>query len=689
MYNQQAQLPVSYQQVDQSTFNGNLPAGNDRVPQLQLSQNLMNNQQLVLQAVGLFRGLAQSSVGKGNLHIFAYNLLSSNWFQNQIFQQWCQHLVDFTEFLCICKNYSQTDAVPKAVQRMYEAFLGQCVASYPALMQMGAVPQHMFQGLQTAQGMYQQILQDIQAYKSGNYRPQQQQQMGMMMQQQNMGIQMAGNLPPINPSNMGQYATTGQAQFSQPAGMYQGTANNTTSSTTSSYYDDTPSQVPLMPKEEISTNIYGGYSNNQEQQPMYNQQPQTQMQQQQVEDTDLPTPIDVSQVMVDPMYYQPTGFRVNIARPYDEVHNPGGVLIKPAHQVDWERTLGDEDPYSPLVDPEHYCRFYVRFPDGVVKEKFVEWNPQMEYLKHELNDDLRRREYRPNGVVYAAQTPVSTIGGNALVSEEVTSLVQDGGLEALAGRPVVLDDQVFMGATDLEVESEVRAAMRELLEIGDDEESLGKELPAHEYKSMNVHHMDVSDETFDLLGRLVNYTDLIGVATELKEMVAQGHLSIRYFRFLNDRLTKSINDFLTDSLSMSITIDDFAHDIGELLDYINTKKGSSVLQIVKACAAQIISRAVTMAEVDNTRGVADQFTNFQVGWTLEQLATLNILNEKAVLVSEGTHPTVREVLKGMITRATANGLANVRMRLITLDGVYLEVIRGRLTEKAVLLKRLK
>ncbi|QEM41874.1 hypothetical protein [Pseudomonas phage vB_PaeM_PS119XW] len=687
MYNQQAQLPVSCQQVDQSTFNGNLPHGNDRVPQLQLSQNLMNNQQLVLMAIGLFRGLAQSSVGKSNLHIFAYNLLSSNWFQNQIFQQWCQHLVDFVEFLCVCKNYSQTDAPPKAAQRMYEAFLGQCVASYPALVQMGAVPQHMFQGLQTAQAMYQQILQEIQAYKSGNYRPQQQ-QMGMMGQPQ--GIQMAGNLPPINPGNMGQFATTTQATFSQPAGTY-GAAPNTVSSTTSSYYDDTPAaSAPLMPKEEISTDIYGGYSHQQEQQPMYSQQPQVQNTPV-VEDTDLPVPIDVSQVMIDPMYYQPTGFRVNIARPYDEIHNPGGILIKPAQLVDWERTVGDEDPYSPLVDPEHYCRFFVKFPDGVVKEKFIEWNPQMEYLKHELNDDLRRREYRPNGVVYASTTPISTIGGDAMGIEEVESLVKDNELgEAAAMRPIILDNKMFMGANDLENESEARAAVRELLNIGDDEESQSITLPAHEYKSMSIYHMDVSDETFEQLSNLRNYTDLIGIATELKEMVNRGQLSIRYFRFLNDRLTDSINDFMADSLSIqNITISDFAHDIGDLLDYISNKKGTQVLQIIKACAAQIIARSVTMAEVDDIRGVADQYVNFQVGWTLEQMATLNVLTEKAVLVSEGTHPTVREVLKGMITRATASGLANVRMRLITVDGVYMEVIRGRLTEKAVLLKRLK
>ena len=684
MYNQQQQLPVSCQQIDQSTFNGNLPHGNDRVPQLQLSQNQANSQQLILMAIGLFRGLAQSSAGKTNLHIFAYNLLSNNWFQNQIFQQWCQHVADFVEFLCVCKNYSQNEAPAKAAQRIYEAFLGQCVASYPALVQMGAVPQQMFAGLQTAQQMYQQILNDIQSYKSGRYQPQmQQQQMGMM------GGQMGNNLPPIVNNGMGQFATTSQATLAQPAVSFTNN-NNQSTNNANAYYDEAPAAT-LMPKEEVSSDIYGGYSTHQGQQSMNTPQPNVMQEQptQNVLDTDLPVPTNVDEVVIDPTYYIPHGFRPVLERLYDRIHAPGGILVVPAHQVDWERTKGDEDPYSPLVDPTEYCRFFVRFPDGVIKEKFVQWNSQMEYLKHELNEDLARRAYRPNGVVYAAVTPISTVGGAAKSCQEVSQLVKDGDLDKGLTSPIVLNNQMFFGSNSLEIESEARRSVRELLGYEDDEASQKKTIPPHEYKSMNIHQMDISDETFEQLSNLVNYTDMIGLALELKNLVTTGALSIRYYRFMNERLTKSINDFMADSLSLSIDITDFCQDIGDLLDYIGTKKSPEMLQVIKSCSAQIIQRAVTMAEADGSRGVADQYTNFQLGWTLEQLSTLNVLSEKAVLVSEGTHPTVREMLKGMITRATTEGRANIRMRIITLDGVYMEVVRGRLTEKAVLLKRLK
>lgn len=682
MYAQQGQLPVSFQQVDQSTFNGNLPAGNDKIPQLQLSQLMQNNQAIAATAVGLFRATAQGAVQKSPLHIFVYNLLSQNWFQNNIYQQWCQTTVDFAEFLCAAKQYQPQDAVARAAQYVYESLLAQAVVSYPALLQMNVVQQTHMQGLQVANQRYQQMINDIQAFKQGRYQPQQQMQQQQPMQQQ-MYQNQSGNLPPVN-SGMGNYATTTQytAQTTQYPTASQDNGSN-------AYYDTPATTAPMVPKEEISSDVYGSYHNN-GQQPMQMQQP---VQATQPEQTDLPVPTDVSEVQVDPMYYQPQGFKMNLARPYDEIHNPGGIVIKPAHLTSWERTSNDFEPYSEMADPGQFCRFFVKFPDGVVKEKFVPWNPQMQYLDHELNDDLRRREYRPTTVIVAAKAPISTIGSAPTTATAVKTMVVDGDLpkEGIVN-PIILDGQVFTGASDLEIEGTVLTELRELLGIDDtDEEARSTQLPAHEYKSMTFHQLDVSEETYKLLEDLGNYRDLQGVAAELKSLVQQGHLNIRYYRFLNERLTRSMNDFLKDNLSIhAISIDDFCNDIGELLDYLASKKGAEIVQIVRSCAVNIITRAITTGELDGEYGVLDQYVNFQMGWTLEQLSTLNILSEHAVLVSNATHPTVIEVLKGMINRNTGNDVTpNSRMRLITLDGVYLEVIRGRLIEKAILLKRMK
>lgn len=696
-YNPQGNLPVPCNQVDQRFFNNNLPDGNDAIPQVQLSQWMQQNQQVGLKAIGLFRGMAQGACQKTPLHTFAYNLLCSNGFQNQVYQQWCQTVVDFTEFLVNVKGYQMPpppgyqsngqDAAMVAAQKVLEAFLGVAFGTYPALQQV--TPQQMIPALQQSQVMYNSINNDINAYKSGHYnRPQPQQQY------QTNGYN-HGNLPQIQVGQGGQnyshaqvggHANVSSGYNSQP--QHHSPAAPASGEVANSLYD-IPSQQPLVPKEEIS--------NEQPYNNAYYTEPAPMQQATQAqpvpEATNLPIPTNINEVVVDPTYYQPTGFKLDINRAYDLIHNPGGIEIRPAQLVDWEITPGDDAPWPQLIDPQRYCLFLVKFPGGVVKEKFVEWTDAMQYLRHELDAELRRKAYRPNGIVVSSATPISTIGGDSVKATEVKSLVEDGHLKASAVPPVVLDD-IFQGANDLEVEHSVREELSNLLQTNFSDDV---PMPAVEYRSAFIQPIQLTQTAFDVIGELRQTKNLSQVAQGLRDLTTQGEVSIRVMRVLNERLAKAVNDVMRDGLGLTLEIDDFCEDYLHLEDHLEQKRGPQIRKKLQDAAEVVLNRALTVTvlyEEDDTSnasyGVVDNFYNHQVGWDLADIASLNLKSGKAVLISQLAHPVILETLKGMIRRAnegkdTFTGI----LRLITRDGYYLELVKGRLIEGAHLLKLVK
>lgn len=684
-FNQNQGLPVPCNQIDQSTFSNNLPQGNDRVPQVQLSQWMQANQQVGLVAIGLFRSVAQSVSNKSPLHCFVYNLLSQNGFNNSVWQQWCQMAVDFTEFLVVVKGYNPNDAVSQASNRLFEACLGVAFHTYPQLQQV--TPNTMWAGLQTAQTIYQSITNDIKAFRSGAMN--------------NMGYQNNnhGNLPPINmgggynqpQNNMSNAQVSGYSNMGAVNNVPMNHNSNNSNTVASSLYDipvNEPAK-PLNPVEEISTDYFGQPTPS-EQKPMQsfpqaNTSPEPQA-------TDLPVPSNVDQVVIDPTYYQPQGFKLDITRPYDVIHNPGGVLIKPAQLSDWELTVGDDAPWPQLLDPNHWCVFHVRFPDGVVKEKSAEWNSSMDYLRHELDAELRRKAHRPKGIVVASAVPISTIGGEAAKAEEIEDMVKDGHLKRDTVPPTVLAP-VFQGSNDLEIEMTIREEMSNLLDCNFNGDI---PMPAVEYKSTFHHPISLTQEAFEEINKLIETKDLIQVAQGLRDLTLRGQMPIRTLRALNDRLTKAVNGVLADSMCLTIAIDDFCEDYVGLEDYIAGKRGTNMQKVLKGAAENILNRALTIVTVsveDDDQAlysVVDNYLNHQVGWTLADIATLNLQSGKATLISTLSHPVILDTLRGMIKRANAEKDIFVGTpRLITSDGYYLEAIKGRLVEGATLLKLVK
>lgn len=693
-------LPVPCTQIDNRFFNNNLPQGNDAVPRIELSQWMQQNQQIGLMAIGVMRSMAQGAANKSPVHTFVYNMFCQNQFQNQVWHQWCQTVVDFVEFLILIKNYPPQQGIEMAAQRTLESCLGVAYGTYPQLQQV--TNQQLAGKLIEAQTVYNAICQDVAKYKAGHFaRP-----MGsytghnpgytgttgmapIQVGQPSNGYNGYGNQPPVNNAQVSGYSNISSGH-NQPT---YNTAGPASGEVANSLYD-VPSQepvAPLVPKEEISNDQSFGQS-------YYVEQPKMQVTSfdqstSVVEQTDLPIPTNVNEVVVDPTYYQPNGFKLDINRPFDVVYNPGGVEIRPAQLVQWEITPGDDAPWPQLLDPTLYCLFLVKFPDGTVKEKFVEWSDSMNYLRHELDAELRRKAYRPNGIVVSSATPISTIGGDAVKAEEIESLVKDGHIKAKSVPPVILPT-VIMAGNDLEAEATVREELSNLLGTHFNEEV---PMPCVEYKSSYVHPIQLTAEAFDELGELKLSKSLSNVAQGLRDMLTQGKLSIRVYRVLNDRLTEQTNAVLKDGMGLTIEIEDFCEDYLSLEDYLEQNRGKAMRTVMQGAGEAILNRAITVTICSNgddindlTYAVNDNYYNHQLAYDLADLATLNLKSGKAALISSLAHPVILETLKSMVGRANAHKDTFVGIpRLITRDGYYLELIKGRLVKDAHLLKLVK
>lgn len=700
---------ICINQVDQSTFNPNLPNGNELPIQVPQSQWLQNPQavQLLGLALGTFRLRLQERAARSPLHTWAYNQISQNRFQNQIWQQWSAHAAGFLEFLMVAQaqNNPPQVAVPKVADTMFKCYLANCVAAQPQLGQFIAADQAAMADIQKYSQIFGAIMQDVQAYRSGRAMAPQQQvmvqqpQMAMMNNGQMVSMQQPGygQLPAIgaSPQAYGQpqmiqrapMQLSSMAVGSQPLGVQAITPQplQGTGSTGMDYgipaAEPAPAPVPVVQQQQLSTaplmpvESYGE-SIAPVTTPVVHQPMLT------AEELDRPIPMSAKDVILDPHYHTPAGFDVDMERPYDIIHSPGGVITRPAYQVpDWSVTRNDTFVYTQMVDPSRYIRFYTKWPDGMVQESIVEKTDMMNYLQHEIDADLRQAATHYKGEVRTTALKIHT---------EITDMKPIAEVKELQladeCQPVKMSVD-FQGTTDMENEVESRKVLRQ--ELG-----LAKEakLPSHEYSSTRTHLIDIDQDGFDALLGSLDTNDLQQVAKDFALHNRQGLLSARVYNFINQRLTDETNSFLKDAMSLDVDIDDFINDIGPLFDHLNTEHDAKYVRLLKEASSLILSRAVQLSRTEDdeagdiTYSINDTFVNLQTGWLLADLTDAK-LNTEAQLVSGYTHQALIDAIKGMYGRASAGERILRRFRVVTLDGAYLEIFKGVLVDKAFMFKR--
>jgi hypothetical protein len=716
MYQTQAnqqQLPVPFDTWDQSTVNNALPQGNDVWPQLNIPQSVGG--EAVGQIVCELRAMMQSRLGRTPLHTFAYNLLSQNRFNNQMFTNWCQRTVDFVEFLVVAQYNNPGVAISKAVAKIYYGILAVTAGEYPQVGQM--LDQATYNQLLGAGKEFEDIMNDIKAFHMAGRQPQGYSQQGgyggQPMGGQPMGGQPAtpqgyggggynapqgyGGQPMGGPSRGSQLPPVGAAprpqQMPQAAPPGYGTQHGTQPSPTAT--SATPAAGRYMDEPEPATPS-GWSSNGGFTQPSQPAQPTAAPVEpapvQQVDEGDAPKSIE--DVVMDPFFFIPRGQDIDHDRPYDHFYNPGGVEIAPAHLSKWTRTKGSETPYPIGHDPQQFVLFHVHWPDGVVHEKVVKWSSDMDYLKHEINDKLRGMKIKPEGKVIASQHKITDYDELDIPAEDLEATVS-GPLDVAAELNPVAVTTLFSASSDLENELMARVQLIEDLGLPKDT----KTLPAYEYISGCLYPIELDKDVEDKLFSATESRGLVSVARRLHKLMVDGGLPIRYYRFFNERLTKGLNSVLADNLALpNLNVDSFVDDVDELYDVLQhgTKYDPAYVKVLDSQTSAFMKRWFNLAyeqtEGDEAQGQLNLFeevVNLQTRWTTEEISSLNLTPKEPVLISQSAHAKLYQVLKTMVERHLDNGnLPGTRLRIISVDGHYYEVIRGWLVEGSILLKDL-
>lgn len=696
MHYTQAHLPVPTDRWDQATFNHNLPHGNDVYPPIQVPPNIDPN--IVALTVAEYRKAAQDRVGRTPLHTLTYNLLAENYFNNQNMIQWCQRAVDFAEFLIVAQNNPPQTAAAKAAVKIYVGTLAVLGGQYPQVAQQ--LPPDVMQKLQVAGQELQDIFRDVQAFQAAGRRaPAPQPAYGGYQ----APVYGGGQLPPITPTygqsygyvppapprpNPNQYSVSGTyqshgIQTAAPQPMT-GSISSGPTSAGGRHIDPLPQAQPI---ESWST----GPTTTNKEAPQMNMAPPSYTEPSAQDTSNLPVPTSLDDIVIDPYHYLPAGTEVDALRPYDVIYNPGGVEIRPAHLTDWKWTKGDTQPYRSTYDPERYMAFLVKWPDGVVQEKIVELEPDMDYLKHETVEALRAAKFRPKGKVIPSFFKVVDNNQQARPVEEVKKELDEGLITTHELSPVILNVNLT-ASTDTENEVEARHLVIEELGLDEDDQ----QVPAHEYTSVRVHPLEIKDEAIERLYVLSKSKDLVELATGLQELLEEGLISQRSLDLLNTRLTLGINRTLKEHMALgNLSIDSYVDEIEELLDYLASKYGEELRTVLEGNAESFICKWMAIVEEENGEEdvpgrplLAEMYNNFQVGWTSDQLGSLQLSSEP-LLVSGATHPRIRKVLQAFLGRNHKAGrLRGYHMRVITADGVYLEVINGWLVSNSILLMKL-
>lgn len=400
---------------------------------------------------------------------------------------------------------------------------------------------------------------------------------------------------------------------------------------------------------------------------------------------DLEIPIGQDDIKVNPFNYIPAGVVLDFNRPWDRFYAPGGIVIERADTTKFKLTKGDVAPYKSVYNPKRYCRFFAKWPDGLVVEVFAPWSDdpemKMDYLKHETNESLKeqealRRKARLNEVTVAEMT-----SGKVVPLAAVAEVIKDESVTELKNISPVLIDEIIYDLPDLEAEQKAVEIIRE--QIGDTVDAV----PAHRYLTVNRTKVAIDDDVADVLLKLKNTDDLRIIGSKLKELVNDGLISVRTMQYFNNRLTKEINEVSQVGLSIEdYNIVDFVQYIDEYLEYFGgINKG--LVACMQGAINSIAGRAFNLIKENDAWYVQDERTNIQLGLDSIELGNMEI-GDTATRICPLVDNAIIQLVKDALTYNQDNDKRDViRIRLITSDGVYLDVIRGRLKTGAMLINR--
>lgn len=639
-YNQPNQLPANPDQIDQRTINNNLPAGNDVRCFLTPGPRA---QDIAPFCVGMFRKQAQDRYNKSRVHTVVYNILADGYFQNQVFQEWVQRCVDFTEFLIVTQNMHPQQAAEVASAKIYACFFAVTVANYLMVFEQNSMlSQDMKnQSVQYAQE-FEQIQRNVGQFKQQAAQQQQYGQPGYHAHNPGTyaspgyaapayvtppvtysvtphGVQAAppGYAPPVSPLD---HARNNAVQYNAPAPVYVapsvGGAPAMQRGRVDDYVTAAPAPVapppgavdpyarlapqPLKPVETFGSHTGGSVMRdvtpNRNLSPIeeystqsapVSTQPAVAAQHSVIEmgyDDEPLAPSNLGEVVINAAYYRPAGAPpAKEGREYDLVYNPGGVLIVPAHLSEWTRTWSIESPYALNAIPNTEIKWHVKWPDGLVQEVVTAVEPEMDYLRHELLQSLQVSKKQYNGKVIPDLRRVESVDffddSTLDIKPETHDLVSVPDI-------IELEEQLDDSGRFLDNANRAAELLRTNYELGDSDE-----LPVHMYTTVHEEPLVFGDKAARMeVQRLTSCESLQELAQEMSALIENGILEERHARLLNDRMTLAVNHMLGDSLALpTVKISSFVDDIDELFELLVKKCGQGILATIAQFAQGMIN----------------------------------------------------------------------------------------------------
>lgn len=688
--------------VDERTIIDGLPQSNNIFPNVQEPPNVPQ---------GLSRALAselrtrfQNGLNRSPLHCLTYNIISENFFNNQVFGDAVYYATGFVGYVGDTQNMPLEEAAQKAIAYVAMGVLGQVLFSNNFLYNM--MPGDQIPAIEEGGRRYaNMIIPDVNDYMARNQNRNYGNQGGGMNLGGNGGGASYSRGGGAAPSNLGgsaavlnQYNRREQRSPASAVRQNAGQAGprvhnhvpNTTGSSNSTngglataarQYNRVNNQTP--PEQEQTGPLIEQWGGPEEVNTM------TPSRQNELDRDDIPK--NITEIVVDPYHFIPDGFAIDDDRPFDTIYVPGNITLVPAYQNP-HLTVSKNDVchWPAVVDPTMYCRFLLIWPDGFTQDFPVEWRPEMEYLKHEINDALRTAHLPDTGKLTTTSRMTAVAFAEPKTKEEIDDVRMNMDIDEseLNEYPRVLSS-IIIASSPMEEESLAWETMVEEFEI----DQANDITPPYVYLTEELHPLTLSEEATGRLFALLTATSLPNLARGLIEMLKDGLLPLRYYRFINQRFTQVFNKALAENLCIEdLKLDNFVDDIGEMMEVLATDEAyDGTVKLLEARLSTIIELAMNLRQSEGDNGdelfIVDQRIQYQVGFPLSKLSDLQV-NDVPQLIMKSSSPTLSRLAMAFVSNIKRDRRLPGRPILITADGVYLEIIAGWLGEKNFLIKRI-
>lgn len=395
-------------------------------------------------------------------------------------------------------------------------------------------------------------------------------------------------------------------------------------------------------------------------------------------------------------------------RPFDHFVYKGEEFC-PAFKSGWTKTFSLEQPYRVAYNPAEEVLYHVKNSAGEVREVLQPLGEGMDYLKNELNSELRRNKAKleiesgpkvvPTWDVMEAPTEVSE---SEEISEDVAVDIRSG------AKPVVVKDVIqAYSAAHAKLLHEVRLIERGVAGDNTELRSIPKEYYYQEITPMRVHGVD-RENVVKVLNGLSEADSVESMIQMLVDL--HGNLDSDLWNTIHDRMTKRVNDILAYHIQLSgweidSISDDWSELRGAMMEEFGETTGAGLFKTLETVGHKDLVEGATgvLANVGknviDTLGVSDEarkelerslvvFTEnvsvTHVPWNLEE-DTLALDNEGSAIL-ESRLPELYKLVSGIFERTDGKNITFRHRFIETLDGSKYELHRGYLGKEYFLLR---